>query len=123
MFYLDLFKSQLNSAKSFDIINSTSRDAEDGKSIKGSEITPSNLTSFIDTEERGAVGKKFSELNKRNQIDEDKILSELIDSNCSHSYHSNFKDSFKHLASPKKRGGGPSKFDKIKSKVRKNNFW
>ena len=65
------------------------------KSFSGSSIQKDN-------EERGMLSHKIKDMSKNLDIDADKILSELIDSNCSHSYHSNFKDSIKGLASPQK---------------------
>lgn len=48
------------------------------------------------------MSKKFSAMQKRGMGDEDKIFNEMIEANFSHSYHSNFKDSFNNLASPSK---------------------
>lgn len=71
---------------------------------KASENTSSvGSVQRVQQEERGMLKNKFSDLTQRENLDADQILSELIDSHCSHSYHSNFKDSFRHLASPKKK--------------------
>lgn len=73
----------------------------DSKSNIQEENTPS-ASSCVDQEERGTMSKKFSGLQKRGMVDDDKIFNEMIEANLSHSYHSNFKDSFNNLASPRK---------------------
>lgn len=48
-------------------------------------------------EETGSPDNKFPEVMKKDQFDVDKLLNDLIESNVSHSYHANFKDSIKSL--------------------------
>lgn len=44
---------------------------------------------------------KLNRMNSKSDSDMDRFLSEVLDSNISHSYHSNFKDSIKELVQGK----------------------
>lgn len=50
---------------------------------------------------------KFSDLTHKDNVDMDKLLSDLLISNISHSYHANFKDSIKELTNGDHKRASP----------------
>jgi hypothetical protein len=77
--------------------------AADLKGNIGEERIPSD--SSIQQKDRGTLSNKYSDLQKRDIIDEDKVLNIILEANLSHSYHKYFKDSFKNLSSPTNKQG------------------